>query len=97
MTADEVLARTIKWLAAYEQGTLDNEFAPPEIERFFPSEIDLSEPAVILGETLLQTAATARQGTCLLIPTQSGKFAFLDLLNNENSEGPYRNSPGCSV
>lgn len=86
MTADDVLARTIKWLAAYEQRTLDNEFAPPEIERFFPSEIDLPEPAVILGETLLQTTAAAHQGTCVLIPTQSGKFAFLDLFDNENSE-----------
>jgi molybdopterin/thiamine biosynthesis adenylyltransferase len=86
MTASELLARAVKWLAAYENRTLDDQFAPPELERFFPSANELSQPAVILGETLLQTNAAARRGACLLIPTKSGKFAFLDLLDNDDTE-----------
>ena len=42
MTCEDVLARAVAWFRAYETRTLDDEFAPPEIERFFPSESHVS-------------------------------------------------------
>jgi len=86
MTCENLLDRVILWLKAYETGTLDDEFAPPEIERFFPEANQVSSPEIILGEGLLQTGVAERGGDCLLLPTRSGKFAFLDLLGNADSE-----------
>ena len=79
MTCHEIVERAVVWLKAYERGTLDYEFAPPEIERFFPAANRLAEPHIILVDTLLKTKSGDRRGGCLLIPTVSGKFAFLDV------------------
>jgi hypothetical protein len=73
-----IVERTIKWLRAYETKTLDQEFAPPEIERFFPANQRLPKPAVLFVEGLLNPL-NAREGDCRLIPTASGDFALLAL------------------
>jgi hypothetical protein len=86
VTCIDVLARSIAWFKAYESGTLDDEFAPPEIERFFPYEIRVEEPSVILVDSLLPAPSPNRSGGCLLIPTKSGKFAFLDSLGDRSSD-----------
>jgi ThiF family len=85
MTCVDVLARAVAWFKAYESGTLDDEFAPPEIERFFPSEVRVEEPSVILVDSLLPATSSKRSGACLLIPTKSSKFAFLDSLDDRSS------------
>jgi molybdopterin/thiamine biosynthesis adenylyltransferase len=77
MTCHEVVERAVVWFKAYENGTLDYEFAPPEIERFFPAENRLANPHIILVDSILKTKSGDRRGGCLLIPTVSGKFAFL--------------------
>lgn len=76
LTCIDVVERTIRWLKAYETGTLDDEFAPPEIELFFPAERRLDSPKVLLVESLLGGTA-AQEGACILVPTGAGDFAFL--------------------
>ena len=79
LTCHDVIERAVLWFKAYENGRLDDEFAPPEIERFFPWANQLSEPRIILADSLLRTYCADRDGGCLLLPTKSGKFAFLYL------------------
>jgi hypothetical protein len=79
MTCQDIIERAVAWFKAYENGTLNDEFAPPEIERFFPATNHLTEPSLILVDSLLKTKLGERRGGCLLIPTVSGKFAFLDV------------------
>lgn len=79
LTCHDVIERAVLWFKAFENGTLDHEFAPPEIERFFPSANRLSEPRIILADSLLRTNEADREGGGLLLPTKSGKFAFLYL------------------
>jgi hypothetical protein len=79
MTCPEIVERVVCWLKAYETDTLNDEFAPPEIERFFPSAHRLDSPAVMLVDDLLADGG-AEEGGCRLIPTASGGFAFLALL-----------------
>jgi hypothetical protein len=86
MTCIDVLGRAVAWFKAYETGTLDNEFAPPEIEQFFPNENRIWEPRVLLAGSLLPDQTSDRSGDLLLIPTTSGKFAFLDSLDDRSSE-----------
>lgn len=76
MTCCQILDRAVRWLMAYENGTLDDEFAPPEIERFFPLTHHLGKPAVLMVETLLE-GGEKRDGHCRLFITKSGDFAFL--------------------
>jgi ThiF family len=84
-----ILERVAKWLRAYETQTLDQEFAPPEIERFFPFGQRLQKPAVLLIESLL-SSFKAREGKCRLIPTVSGAFALL-VLDAEADKPAHRN------
>src|SRR6185503_17927945 len=86
MTCEDILERALLWFKAYESGTLDDEFAPPELERFFPDANQLNSPAVILGESLLQSRPEDRDGRCLLLPTRSGRFAFLDVFGEAESD-----------
>lgn len=86
LTCHDLLERAVLWFKAYENGTLDYEFAPPEIERFFPSINQLSEPRIILVDSLLETNAGDRSGGCLLLPTASGKFAFLYLFGKVETD-----------
>jgi len=82
---DEILRRIVSWLQRYEAGTLDTEFAPPEIERYFPTENCLSQPFVILAESVLKVDG-AITGESLFIPTGSGKYAFLAAMTGEYKE-----------
>jgi hypothetical protein len=82
---DDIITRTIKWLEKYEAGTLDSELAPPEIERYFPSENKVSKPIVILPESLLNISSSDN-GRCVLVHTKSGDYAFLSVIQNENEE-----------
>jgi ThiF family len=86
MTCHDVIERTIMWFKAFENGTLDDEFAPPEIERFFPATNHLIKPSVILVDSLLKTKADEHNGGCVLIPTVSGKFAFLSVFGELNTD-----------
>jgi hypothetical protein len=85
MTCLDVLERAVAWFKAYETGTLDDEFAPPEIERFFPFKSHIKEPRVVLVESLLPGTSSAR-GDCVLIPTKSGKYAFLCSLGEKGPD-----------
>lgn len=69
---------------AYETRTLNEEFAPPEIELFFPAESKFDSPKVLLVESLLG-GATGREGECLLVPTGAGDFAFFAPLSGEDA------------
>jgi hypothetical protein len=73
---DVIIERVVSWLKAYEEGGLDYEFAPPEIERFFPDQQRLDKPALLLLETLLDNT-NKTQGECLLLPTSPGEFGIL--------------------
>jgi len=77
LTCSDLLERAVLWFKAYENGTLDYEFAPPEIERFFPATNQLAAPRIILVDSLLKSNAPDRTGGCLVMPTRSGKFGFL--------------------
>jgi hypothetical protein len=87
LTCRDVIERTIVWLKAYENGTLDQELAPPEIERFFPPANLLGTPKILLVNSLLKNRAGESGTGCLLMPTKSGKFAFLYLLNQMETDG----------
>lgn len=86
LTCNDLVQRAIVWFKAYENRTLDQEFAPPEIERFFPPTNQLSKPKILLVNSLLATAPDERTGGCLLMPTRSGKFAFLYLLGKLDTD-----------
>jgi hypothetical protein len=85
MTCTEVVARAIAWLKAYESGTLDDGFAPPELEQFFPRERRIKEPRLLLVDSLLPDTSSGLNGGCLIIPTKSGKFGFLIQLEEKSS------------
>lgn len=85
LTCKELLERAIVWLKAYENKTLDREFAPPEIERFFPATNQLQTPKILLINSLL-APKDGQTGSFLLIPTQSNKFAFLYLLGQLDTD-----------
>jgi hypothetical protein len=86
LTCHYLVERAIVWLKAYENKTLDQEFAPPEIERFFPPANQLVRPGILLVNSLLTTEATERSGGCLLMPTKSGRFAFLYIFGDVNTD-----------
>jgi hypothetical protein len=75
LTCVDIIERTLRWLKAYEAGTLDDEFAPLEIELFFPAESKFDNPKALLVESLLG-AFTGREGECILVPTGAADFAF---------------------
>lgn len=84
LTCVDILERTVRWLKAYETGTLDDEFAPPEIELFFPAESKFDNPKILLTETLLG-GVTGREGECILVPTGAADFAFFASLSGEST------------
>jgi hypothetical protein len=85
MSCLDVLERAVAWFKAYETDTLDDEFAPPEIERFFPFKSHIKEPRVVLVDSMLP-GSSSRHGDCVLIPTKSGRFAFLSSLGEKGSD-----------
>lgn len=84
MTCHEIVERAIKWFRHYENGTLGDEFAPPEIEIYFPPSYHETEPKVLAISSLL-FPGEAKSGSCLLFSTDSGKFAFFATLIDEQS------------
>ncbi len=82
ITCKEIIQRIIKWLQKYETRTLNDELAPPEIERYFPSENVEVKPVIILAESLLRTFKK-ENGWCSLIPSNNGKHAFLELRDSQ--------------
>ena len=82
---DDIINHTIKWLEKYEAGTLDNELAPPEIERYFPYENKILKPVVILPESL-NNVSDNENGRCILVHTKSDNYAFLSVIQNEDEE-----------
>lgn len=79
VTCEEIIERTRRWFEKYEAGTLGEEAAPPEIERYYPLDYQSSQPLVIVAETLTDRPNNQTFGLCYLIPTTSGKRAFLTL------------------
>lgn len=86
LTCHDLVERAIVWLKAYENKTLDQEFAPPEIERFFPPANQLHRPGILLVNSLLATNATEHNGGCLLMPTKSGRFGFLYIFGEVDTD-----------
>lgn len=85
MTCEEIIQRVIKWLLKYETKTLDDEFAPPEIERYFPASRHIRKPTIIIAQTLLDFGEQ-RSGACILVPTRSGAYAFLSLIRSQKND-----------
>jgi molybdopterin/thiamine biosynthesis adenylyltransferase len=85
-----IIERTVQWLKAFEAKTLDQEFAPPEIERFFPATQCLARPAVLLIPKFLKVPPAMRDGSCVLMPTISGDFALLALNTGDTDEEALR-------
>jgi len=86
ITCDEIIQRAKKWFQKYEDRTLEDEPAPPEIERYYPSQFRLSKPAVILAKSLTNPHEE-RFGRFLWVPMKSGRFAFIAIVpHEENSQ-----------
>lgn len=83
MTCREVIERTIYWLERYESGTLDDEFAPPEIEVYFPQARRLSKPVLIIAENLIEADGRS-DGPAFILPTASGGAGFFSMLPVES-------------
>jgi len=84
ITCDEIIKRSKKWFQKYEDGTLEDELAPPEIERYYPAEFHLGKPAVILAKSLTNPHEE-RCGPFLWIPTKSGRFAFIAIIPHKET------------
>jgi hypothetical protein len=81
MTCEDVLERVVKWFRGYESGTLGEEFAPPEIEIYFPRSHRNCDLEVLAVDSLIVTGDEA-WGTCMMYPTKPNNFAFLVTLND---------------
>jgi hypothetical protein len=79
ISCEEIIERAIRWFEKYEAGTLGEEAAPPEIERYYPRAYRLPEPLVVIAETVASRPNGQTSGDCYLVPTASGKRAFLAL------------------
>ncbi|MBX3037794.1 MAG: ThiF family adenylyltransferase [Anaerolineales bacterium] len=80
----EIIRRTTKWFLKFENGTLTNELAPPEIEMYYIKEI-ISSPQVIIAETIADFN-NKKHGEFLWLPTKTGKFSFVATLKEESSQ-----------
>ncbi len=78
MTCVDVIERAVNWFGKYEAKTLDSDIAPPEIEVYFPASRHISKPIIILAESALKVD-DRREGRGILVPTKSGRQAFLAL------------------
>ena len=81
----EILARTINWFEKYENGLLDQEPSPPEIERYYSDEYLLRKPKVVIAETLTDLN-DEKCGKFAWLPTQSGNFTFVATLGKKTSD-----------
>lgn len=81
----EILARTINWFEKYENGLLDQEPSPPEIERYYSDEYLLRKPKVVIAETLTDFN-DEKCGKFAWLPTQSGNFTFVATLGKKTSD-----------
>lgn len=84
LTCHDIAERIIKWFRHYEEGTLGEEFAPPEIEVYFPKSHRERGIEILAAKTLLNPGAD-KSGGCLLFPIVSGKFAYLTTLTDQQS------------
>ncbi len=72
----EIIKRATKWFTKYENGTLINELAPPEIERYYSIEDTILLPQIVVAETLVNIE-DKKNGEFLWLPTKTGKLAFI--------------------
>lgn len=84
LTCHDVVERIIKWFRHYEERTLGEEFAPPEIEVYFPKSHREFGIEILAAKTLLNPGAD-KSGGCLLFPTTSGKFAYITTLTDQQT------------
>lgn len=75
-TCHDIVERAVKWFHHYETKTLEAEFAPPEIEIYFPLTHRLFTPEVLAIDTLLLQEGK-NDGSFMLIPLVSGKFSLI--------------------
>ena len=75
-TSHEIIGRAIRWFQGLEAGTLGDESAPPEIERYYPPELHLNSPAVIVATSLTRLHGQT-SGRFLWVPTSSGIVSFI--------------------
>lgn len=85
ITCDEIIERSKKWFQKYEDGTLRDEPAPPEIERYYPSALRLSKPAVVLAKSLTNPNGE-ESGRLLWVSMRSGQFAFIAIVPREEND-----------
>lgn len=79
ITCEEIIERATRWFEKYEDGTLGEEAAPPEIERYYPPDHRLDKPLVIVAETLSSRPDHQVSGRFYSVPTISGARMYLVL------------------
>lgn len=84
LTCHDVIQRAVKWFRHYEDGTLGDEFAPPEIEIYYPHSNRSTDCEVLAIDTLV-LGDDRRTGSFLLIPTGFEKFAFISTTDYSRS------------
>lgn len=84
LTCRDVLERAVKWFRHYESKTLEAEFAPPEIEIYFPPTHQNFTPEVLAIDTLL-LPENENDGSFLMIPLGLGKFSLIATATDSQS------------
>lgn len=83
-SCEEIIQRATQWFLKYENGSLGQELAPPEIERYYSSEYKLFKPQVVVAQSLIDLE-NKETGHYIWIPTKSGKFSYIATLNKNIS------------
>lgn len=84
LTCRDIIERAIKWFRHYETKTLEIEFAPPEIEIYFPATHQNLTPEVLAIDTLL-LPEDKNDGSFLTIPLGLGKFSLIATMTDSQS------------
>lgn len=84
LTCKDVIERAIKWFQHYENNTLETEFAPPEIEIYFPSTHRNITPEILAIDTLL-LPEDKNDGSFLIFPLGSGQFSLIATMTDSQS------------
>jgi len=79
ITCHEIIDRSKEWFHKHEAGTLADEPAPPEIERYYPVQLRRSKPTIIVARSLTSVHEQTF-GRFVWVPMKSGLFAFMAIL-----------------
>lgn len=84
LNCKDLIERVIKWFHHYENKTLETEFAPPEIEIYYPSSHRNLTPEVLAIDTLL-LPEDKNDGSFLIFPLGLEKFSLIATLTDSKS------------